>query len=84
MKTALIKQATSKCLTLCMLLVIVHALVFVSCLLFKVNFIKKKSSMNTVCQMIWFKSRTDVLPVVGPDLGSNCLQRLSVDDYSRR
>ena len=35
-------------------------------------------------QTTWVKIRTDVLPVVGPDLGSSCLQMLSSDDYSCR
>ena len=34
------------------------------------------------CQTVWIQIRTDIF--VGPDLGSNCLQRLLAEDKSRR
>ena len=38
---------------------------------FKINFSKNSSPTLLECQMVWN---------VGPDLGPNCLQRLSADD----
>ena len=37
-----------------------------------------------MCQTVLIQIRTDILSDVGSDLGSNCLQRISADDKSRR
>ena len=44
------------------------------------NFFSRKNLSGTLfeCQTVWIQIRTDV--IVGPDLGPNCLQRLSADD----
>ena len=34
------------------------------------------------CQTVWIQIRADIF--VGPDLGPNCLQRLSADNTSRQ
>ena len=44
---------------------------------FKNIFKKNLSGTLSECQTVWIQIRTDA---VGPDLGPNCLQRLSADD----
>ena len=49
------------------------------CLLFflKINFLKKiLSGISSECQTVW--------TLVGPDLGPNCLPRLSADNTGRQ
>ena len=49
---------------------------------FKINFKKKKCFWNTI--RVSNSLNPDKAPrFVGPDLGPNCLQRLSADDNSR-
>ena len=50
---------------------------------FKLNFLKKKSFRNTIRVSIGLNPDYDRRSV-GPDLGSNCVQRLSTDNKSHR
>ena len=47
---------------------------------FKFTFSKKSFRNPSECHTVWIQIRPDVF--VRPDLGPNCLQRLSVDDKS--
>ena len=54
-----------------------HVVVFSSSDFFKSTFRKIISGIPSECQTVWIQIRT-----VGPDMGKNCLQRLSADDTS--
>ena len=58
-------------------------MLFVVCgfFFFQINFLKKKSSRNTIRVSDNLDS-DQVLHFVGPDLDPNCLQRLSADNKS--
>ena len=58
---------------------IFHAFVVVFRIFFKDNFFKNILSGKLSVSKVWIQIRTDI---VGPDLGPNCLQRLSADDKS--
>ena len=46
--------------------------------LFAVFFLKNLSGISVECQAVWIEIMS-----IGPDLGPNCLQRLSADDTSK-
>ena len=64
---------------LCAGLINIHAFVCV----FKMNFFKK-FFQELYESVKWFGSRSGPLVYVGPDLGPNCVQRLSTDDKCHR
>ena len=44
-------------------------------------FLKNLSGISVECQAVWIQIMPEVF--VGPDLGPNCLQKLSADDTSK-
>ena len=46
-----------------------------SAFFFKINFLQNSFSNTVECQTIWIQIRPDILS--GPDLGLNCLRKIS-------
>ena len=59
-----------------------HGIVVICLFFIKLTFSKILSGTLAECRTVRFLIRTD--KTVSPDLGPNCLQRLSADDKSRR